>query len=43
MGTSTKNRGYELEKTNEERYREYRYTITPEDYDKAKDCDGHCD
>ena len=42
VGTSTKNRGYELI-ASQKNYREYRYTITPEDYDKAKACDGHCD
>lgn len=42
VGTSTKNRGYELI-ASQKNYREYRYTITPEDYENAKDCDGRCD
>ena len=42
VGTSLKNRGYELVKA-QGNYREYLYTITKEDYENAEDCNGSCD
>lgn len=35
--------GFGYEKTNENGIEVYTYRITPEDYENAKDCDGHCD
>lgn len=43
INANPQNGMYGYEKTNENGIEVYTYRITPEDYDKAKDCDGHCD